>query len=84
MSRACFSKADHVDDDIGPQFADFPTESAGILLSFARQSNRAHEFPGAIRLIWRSLSATDGNHLESGRNQPWHEIGADMTGSSDD
>ena len=65
MSRACFGEADHVDDDIGPQFADFPAEGAGILLSFAGQYNGAYEFPGAIRLIRPPLSAADGNHLES-------------------
>jgi hypothetical protein len=35
LSRACFGEADHVDDDIGPQFADLPAKGAGILLSFA-------------------------------------------------
>jgi hypothetical protein len=84
MSRACFGKADHVDDDIGTQFADFPAEGAGTLLGFAGQSDCAHEFPGAMRLIRRPLSATDGNDLESRGNQPRHEIGADMTASSDD
>jgi hypothetical protein len=35
MSRACFGKADHVDDYIGTQFADFLAEGAGVLFSFA-------------------------------------------------
>ena len=30
------------------------------------------------------LAAADGNHLEPCRNQPRHEVGADMTGSADD
>jgi hypothetical protein len=84
MSCACFGEANHVDDDIGPQFADLPTESASILISFAGKRNGAHELPRAVGLIWRALSAADGNHLEPCGNQPWHEIGADMTASSDD
>jgi hypothetical protein len=48
MPRARLREADHVDDDIGPQFLDFPAEGASVLLSFAGQSNRAHEFPGGF------------------------------------
>ena len=84
MSRARFGEADHVDDDIGPQIADFPAEGAGLLLGFAGEGHRADEFPSAMRLIRRALAAADGNHLESRGNQPRHEIGADMTASSDD
>jgi len=68
LSHARFGEADHVDDDIGPQITDFPAEGTGVLLSFAGQSNCAHEFPGAIRLIRQPLSAADGNHLESRGN----------------
>ena len=84
MSRARFAEADHVDDDIGPQIADFRAEGAGLLLGFAGEGHRAHEFPSAMRLIRRALSAANRDYLESRGNQPGHEIGADMTGSSDD
>jgi hypothetical protein len=83
MSRVCFAEADHVDDDIGPQIADFRAEGANLLLGFAGQGHRAHEFPSAMRLIRRALSAANRDYLESRGNQPGHEIGADMTGSSD-
>ena len=84
MPRARLGEANHVDDDIGPQVADFLAEGPGLFLGVAVENHCAHVFPGAMGLIRRPLPAADRSHFEPSRNQARHEIGADMAASTDD
>jgi hypothetical protein len=55
VSRARFGEANHVDDDVGPELADFPAERAGLFLGFSGELHRTDGFPGAMRLVRRPL-----------------------------
>jgi hypothetical protein len=70
---------DHVDDDIGPQFANFPAKAPAFSSTSRHRVTARTKFQAPFGLIWRALSAVDGNHLESRGDQSWREIGADMT-----
>src|SRR5579863_9558786 len=82
--RARLGKTDHVDDDVRAKLSNFAAERPRLLLSLAIESDLAHEFPCAMRLIGLALAATDGNHLKTGADQPRRQISADMAAAADD
>ena len=54
--RARFAEANHVDDDVGPELADFAAERAGLFLGLAGKLHRTYGFPGAMQLVRRPLA----------------------------
>ena len=84
MLSALESKADHVDDDVGPQRPDPAAERAGLFLGVPVRHQCFDRVPSGIGRIGLALSPADIDDVVAGSDQARHQIGADVTAAADD
>ena len=77
-------EADHVDDDVRLELADSLAEGARLLLGLAVERDGPHRLPGGMRPVGLAPAAADVDDLEPGRDEPRHQVGADVAAAADD
>jgi hypothetical protein len=77
-------EANEIYDDVRTEGCNAISECAGRFFCRAIDRHSLHFSPGAVGLIRFARSATNGDYLVSGGNEPWNQEGADVAGSADD
>ena len=84
LARAFHRVAGQIDHRLGPKLRDLLSKSSRGFLGRAIELDGNDLLPRPVRTIRLPVAPRDADHLVPGLDQPWREIGSDMSATADD